>query len=132
MPAARTKASLNSPLANVAFAHSLNSSVGVHESKVARSVGTSLCLAVFEAASASLSGSERYLWVKSMETFRMTYDQTSKLTRKLHRGGPCHNAVTTVTRRTVLYSIVHKSLDLLMKLANISLELHQHLMNSWS
>ena len=40
--AATTKASFHSPLANLAFAHSLNSGVGVHESKVARGVGASL------------------------------------------------------------------------------------------
>ena len=68
-PAATTKAPFHSPLPNVAFAHSLNSGVGVHESNVARGVGTSLCWAVLEATSSSPSGAERYLWVKSVEKF---------------------------------------------------------------
>ena len=73
---ATTKAFFHSQLANVAFAHSLNSGVGVHESKVVRSVGGSLCWAVFEAASPSLSGAERNFWVKSAEKFRTHGNQT--------------------------------------------------------
>ena len=65
----------HSPMANVAFAHSLNNGVGVHESKV---VDTSLYWTVFEATSPSLalSGVERYMWVKSVEKFRTHDNQT--------------------------------------------------------
>ena len=76
--AATIKASFHSLLTNVAFAHSLNSGVGVHESKVARGVGASLCGAVFEAASPSFSGVERYLQVKSVEKFRTHGNQTGQ------------------------------------------------------
>ena len=66
---ATTRAPFHSPLANAAFAHSLNKGVGAHESKVGRGIGAALCCAVLAATSPSLSGVERYLWVDSVEKF---------------------------------------------------------------
>ena len=64
-----TKASFHLLLANIGFAHSLNSGVGVHESKIGRGASSSLCWAVFKVMSLSLLGMERYLWVQSVEKF---------------------------------------------------------------
>ena len=64
---AATMASFHKPLANVAFAHCLTSGVGISESRVARSVGTSSCRITFEDASPLLSGAERHREVKSAE-----------------------------------------------------------------
>ena len=61
---AATKASFHERLANVAFAHSLKSGVGVGELRVA-CVGVSSCRAALEAAPPSLSGAEKYRRVKS-------------------------------------------------------------------
>ena len=68
-----TLAAATKPLANVTFSHSLNSGVGVHESRVARGVGACLCWAVFKAVSSPLSGAEK---VKSVEKVRTHGNQT--------------------------------------------------------
>ena len=88
--AAATKASFHKRLANVAFAHSLNSGVGVHESKVGRCGGGSLCWV--EAASWSLSGAERYLWCNLWRSFerRATKLDEHKLTRNPCDEGSAH------------------------------------------